>query len=57
LNFVSNKEIGEKFSLKFRASNLLNMEYLKEFDFAESPIYESLQYGTTFSLGLTYNMR
>ena len=56
LNFVSNKQLGEKFSVKFRASNILNMKYLKEYDFSESPVFESFRYGTTLSLGVTYNM-
>jgi TonB-dependent receptor len=57
LNFVSNKQLGQKFSLKFRATNILNMKYLKEYDFAGSPIFESFQYGSTFSLGVSYKVR
>ena len=57
LNFVSNKQLGEKFSLKVSATNLLNMKYQKEYDFTSSPIYESFRYGSTFSLGVTYNMK
>ena len=56
LNFVSSKQLGNHWSLKFNATNLLNMEYLKEYDFAGSPVFESFKLGTTVSLGVSYKM-
>ena len=56
LNFVSNKQFEEKLSVKLKVTNILNSDFLKEYDFNGQPTYESFQLGTTFSVGLNYKM-
>ena len=57
LNFVSNKTISEHWSLGFKAINILNMKYTKEFDDDRGVFnFENYQVGASFSLSLTYAM-
>lgn len=56
LNFVSNKQFGNHWSVILSVDNILNMEYLKQYEFTGIPLYESFKFGTTFGLGVTYKM-
>jgi TonB-dependent receptor len=55
LDFNITKRIGEKFSLKFKAQNILNPLIKKTYDYKEQEyIFNSYRRGATFSLGLKY---
>ncbi len=55
LNFVSKKQVGEHISLGFKATNLLNPKFLKEYDFQSNDIFQSFTRGQTFSISVSYS--
>ncbi len=71
MNFSVSKRIGERFSLRFRANNLLNPEYIStttltpEIMGLEAGAFDDQEYlfssegrrGRSFSLSLSYNIR
>lgn len=56
LNFNFKKKVKDHLSVGFKANNLFNMNYLKEYDFPGDFVYESYQTGRSFSLSLTYGL-
>lgn len=55
LDFNVKKGIGERWAMKFSATNLLNSEFLLSQQFKETDyIYQSYRTGSRFSLGFTY---
>jgi TonB-dependent receptor len=55
LDFNITKKIGEKFSLKFKAQNILNPIIKKTYDYKDQEyIFNAYKRGATFSLGLKY---
>lgn len=57
LNFISNKNFGEHYSLGFQVNNILNMTYLFEQDFKGGQyIRERYRLGTTFNLSFSYKI-
>ena len=55
LGFNINKKIGKKFSLRFKAQNILNPLVKKTYNYKNQEyIFNSYQRGRTFSLGIKY---
>ena len=55
LDFNIGKTIGEKFSLRFKAQNILNPIIKQTYEYkGDEYIFNSYRRGTTFSLGLKY---
>ncbi len=57
LNFVSQKRLNEHWTLGIKATNLLDMEFNKEFDDDRGEFtFESYRIGRSFSWSLAYNL-
>ncbi len=56
LNFNFKKQVNERLSLGFKANNLFNMEYAKNYDFPGTYTYESFREGRSFSLSINYGI-
>ena len=57
LNFISTKRIGEHINVGFKIKNLLNVDFLHEFDHSRhSFIYEGYREGTSFEFSLGYSL-
>ncbi|NJO03588.1 MAG: TonB-dependent receptor [Bacteroidia bacterium] len=55
LDITVSKRLGERFSLRFRGTNLINPEYKLTQDFkGNENVYEAYRVGRNFSLGLSY---
>ena len=55
LNFVSNKRVSDHFTVGFKALNLLDMTFKKEFDDDRGVFnYENYKIGQSFTLSLSY---
>jgi outer membrane receptor protein involved in Fe transport len=57
LNFVSNKRINDHWTLGFKAINILDMTFKKEFDDDRGVFnYENYQIGRSFNVSLAYGL-
>ncbi len=56
LNFISSKQLNEHLNLGIKINNILNMEYLKEYDFEGDFVFESFRRGTSFNVSLSYSL-
>lgn len=57
LNFISTKKIGEHLNLGLKIKNILNVDFLHEFDHSKhSFIYEGYREGTSFELSIGYSL-
>jgi TonB-dependent receptor len=57
LDFTVSKRIGDKFSLGFKARNLLNPIVRQTYEFKGTEYtFQSMQWGRTFSVGFTYDI-
>ncbi|WP_306639720.1 TonB-dependent receptor [Sanyastnella coralliicola] len=57
LDFSVSKSLGDRFSIRFKARNLLNPEYRSTYEFkGEEYVFQSMQWGRTFSFGFSYDI-
>jgi TonB-dependent receptor len=57
LNFISSKKVGKHLNVGVKVKNILNVDFLHEFDHSRhSFIYEGYREGTSFELSLGYSL-
>ena len=59
LDFITSKALSDRFNMKFKVSNIFNVNYREEFDFDVAGIdnrYRDFQLGRTFSISLNYSI-
>ena len=57
LNLTIAKQLGDRFSVNFKARNLLDPEYLQTYKFKDQEyVFQKMQWGRTFSFGFSYNI-
>ena len=56
LNFVSTRQLNEHLNLGVKVMNILNMEFLHEYDFNGEFVFQSFRRGTNFNVSLSYSL-
>ena len=57
LDLITSKSIGENWSIKFSAKNLLDSPYEKFYDTGDKFLYSSYKYGIDYSVGMSYSFK
>ena len=56
LNFISTRQLNDHLNLGIKVTNILNMEFLKEYDFDGEFVFQSFRRGTNFNVSLSYSL-